>query len=107
MNASTHSLSTDTALRVLADRRRRQLLRYLAESDSTATLDHLVTALDEPTGGATAPDATREQLGAELQHVHLPMLQDAGLVEYDARTDTIRYHPTDLVEDLLQVCSST
>lgn len=106
MNATTQSLSTDTALRVLADRRRRQVLQYLAESDGTATVDHLVTALDEPTGATTASDATRKQLVGELQHVHLPM-QDAGLVEYDARTATIRYQSTNLVEDLLQVCSST
>lgn len=45
MNALPQSPSTDTAFRVLADHRRRQISEYLADSDGTATLDHLVAAL--------------------------------------------------------------
>lgn len=42
MNATTQSLSTDTALEVLAAHRRRQVLHHLVDSDGTATIDHLV-----------------------------------------------------------------
>lgn len=29
------------------------------------------------------------------------------LVEYDARTETIQYHSSDLIEEFRQVCSSS
>nr|WP_121743792.1 hypothetical protein [Natronorubrum halophilum] len=41
-----------------------------------------------------------ERLLVDLQHNQLPKLEAAGLIEYDARTETVRYHPDDRVEKL-------
>ncbi|UTF52000.1 hypothetical protein NGM29_09270 [Natronosalvus rutilus] len=43
-----------------------------------------------------------ERLLLDLYHNHLPKLEEAGLVEYDDRTETVRYHPNDHVEKLHQ-----
>ncbi len=44
---------------------------------------------------------TEDDWALELAHVHLPLLEDRGLVEYDARTETIRYYECELVSNVL------
>lgn len=93
---------------LVAVERRRRLLTYLqheleSESDS-ATIDELVDALcddavdTESTNGEATPrrdsavnrgdtDAVdRRELRIFLYHVDLPILEDAGLIEYDAES---------------------
>lgn len=85
-----HSL--DTAFRLLADTTRRHLLYLLREHGTLAT-DDLADVLtgwlalrhdDQP---ATPDDHTRVQL--ELRHVHVPMLVDASVLEYDESDGTV------------------
>ena len=40
--------------------------------------------------GQTATDTHREQISVDLHHNQLPRLAAAGLIDYDARTQTIR-----------------
>ena len=42
---------------------------------------------------AEADDADLNRLKAELQHVHLPKLAEAGYIDWDAKTQTIRRGP--------------
>jgi len=37
-----------------------------------------------------------------LRHSHLPKLEDAGLVEYDSRSETVRYWSQPSLEELLE-----
>ncbi|MCY4732799.1 hypothetical protein KY092_19880 [Natronomonas gomsonensis] len=39
---------------------------------------------------------------AGVGDTHLPLLQEAGVIEYDPQRETIRYHATDIVEELLK-----
>lgn len=41
----------------------------------------------------TATD--RDRIRTALDHVHLPLLADVGLVEYDRQRDTVAFEPVD------------
>lgn len=84
---------------VLADRRRRAVLRYLDASDEESVslsdlADHLVLEGDAEEGGALAScgDAlfgTRRRVAITLRHSHVPKLADAGAVAFDHETNTV------------------
>lgn len=84
--------STETALpeeelyAALADERRRRTLGYLVETGTAATLDELTTAIaaaEDRKPPTELSAATTRTVGIALHHVHLPKLDDKGLVEYD------------------------
>ncbi|WP_193570126.1 MULTISPECIES: hypothetical protein [Halorussus] len=115
MNPGQSSL--DAVLELLADRRRRYVLYHLAGvgEDRTLEVENVAARVDEwerewDAAGRTdaakthavdadAEDADeadadaadrRERVRVDLHHNHLPRLADAGLVDYDGRTGTIR-----------------
>ena len=97
-------VSTGEALRLVADKRRRTVLQELSGNDTTpVTVDQLVADL----AGGEDPVEDRRPIALELRHSHLPRLADAGVIEYDASADTVRYHPHEGVERLLRFVSST
>lgn len=77
----------DEVCRALAHPVRRELVCRLSErDDGVAELSDLLDRIDvEPTG------RSQERLEAAARHEHLPLLREAGLVEYDPRTETVRY----------------
>lgn len=91
----------DALLAALADPSRRAVLRYLATSGTdTATVDELADLLcDRAPDGRGDPDPDRVRIG--LLHVHLPMLADLGVVDYDRRSRDLRYPGNDRLERLL------
>lgn len=100
---STNTLSEDiidAICRALGDRHRRRILGYLIEAeDSTATLDELLDPL-----ASISPHA-RARRRIAVHHNHLPVLHQAGIIEYDRRSKTVRYYGHRLAEDLL-ACTS-
>ncbi|AHG00113.1 hypothetical protein HALLA_16215 [Halostagnicola larsenii XH-48] len=115
MTTNTQTISTETILRLVADPRRRTILRQLRENDSVIAVEDL-TGVATERGAQSTPRAetdppaprTDEQrvTRAELHHTHLPQLADAGVIEYDSRTGTVRYRSHDRVEALLGFVSS-
>ncbi|MFC7131878.1 MULTISPECIES: ArsR/SmtB family transcription factor [Salinibaculum] len=93
----------DRVFRALAAPVRRELLRALSERE----VDHadLSWLADRLTGVDDRLD-TPEQVVVALTHVHLPMLADAGLVEYDRRSETVRYDPHPFVSRMLRTIPS-
>jgi hypothetical protein len=86
---------------VLADPHRRYSMYHLATMDGeTVALSELIAALSEHI--ATPP----EQLETDLRHIHLPKLADHNLIEYDERSETIRYHDGERVETVLEFAQS-
>lgn len=88
---------TDELFAVLSNANRRFVLAHLAQRGTPPTLDPLAAALAE-----WSDDLSHEDARIALHHVHLPKLEDAGLVEYDdtvALTDDAA-DSLDLVEDL-------
>jgi hypothetical protein len=80
----------DELFRALNDRTRRQLLHLLTHQ-STATVDTLaemVLSLRH-SGSQSAGPEEHKQLTTALEHVHLPLLVDIGLIEHDRTTGTV------------------
>jgi DNA-binding transcriptional ArsR family regulator len=69
---------TDELFAVLSNADRRFVLSHLAQRETPPALDHLAGALAE-----WSDDLSREDARIALHHVHLPKLEEAGLVTYD------------------------
>lgn len=100
-------LSAETLFDLLVDRRRRYLLYSLDQSPDA------VTSLDELTGrvldwerrmdAGNEPTAELErQVRISLHHTHLPKISEAGLVEYDSRSETVRKRDVPSVAALVE-----
>jgi len=72
--------------RSITDERRRSAVRALAERDDDTVAPADLAADLESEWNAR----NRETIAAELHHVHLPKLNEAGVVEYDAEATTAR-----------------
>lgn len=59
-------------------------------------VEELAAIVSEETGTPTAEAAI------SLRHADLPALADAGIVDYDPRSATVRYDGDDLVSELLE-----
>ena len=86
-------LDETTRHRLLADEQRRFVIETLktARSGVETTLEELATHVEsvaQRTGGSEDPDC--RSLRCRLHHVHLPMLDDVGLLEYDPKTKQVR-----------------
>lgn len=95
-------LSVDAILELLANHRRRDLLDFFQNSSTQAA------PLQEVTEHLTACELDRvgehpgfDQLRTELFHTHIPKLADTGLLEYDERSEQLRYWPNERVEKWL------
>lgn len=75
----------ETLKQCLAKRRRRVVLTHLLDSlDQSATVEELVGAVIEAESHAPSPSSLDpESVAITLDHVHLPMLVDAGFIEYE------------------------
>lgn len=93
-SARMNDVSVDRLLELLANRRRRHVLRDLAdEPDEAMTVQELRRSLLRDS------ELSERQLQQELYHRHLPALSDAGLVTVDG--DVIRYRADHRAERLL------
>lgn len=83
-SASSSSTSLDIVLDALANTYRRRLLTALLEHNPQDDEDsHLPTDV-------SIADEDLEQLKVHITHIHLPKLEDAGLIEWDRDTNEIR-----------------
>ncbi|MBX0296770.1 helix-turn-helix domain-containing protein [Haloarcula nitratireducens] len=74
-------MEADRIYRALADGVRRQTLRELPEGE-TVPISTLAEAIAAG-GFSTGDGPTHETVQLSLYHTHLPLLCDAGLVEFD------------------------
>ncbi|WP_254764285.1 DUF7344 domain-containing protein [Natrinema marinum] len=90
---------SDSAIDLLADRRRRELLQYLESVGGSALLAE--AAVEIATRETTSvPNAisdhgdvsSRDRRAARisLHHAHVPKLAAAGAVEFESETETVR-----------------
>jgi DNA-binding transcriptional ArsR family regulator len=71
---------------LLGDPERNRVLRILRRRGTPVSLDRVANLVesDESVGSGDDPAARGEnQSAAELHHVHLPKLDDAGVIRYD------------------------
>lgn len=80
-----------SVLRLLAPERRRAVMRALMdEPNTTHRIDDIVNAIEE-TYDVGEESSNRTYLRSSLHHTHLPKLDDAEVVEYDADDGTVQY----------------
>ncbi len=89
-------LPTGTVERILSDQQRRTLCEYL-EGNPVATMDELIDLL-------SGEDCSDETALIRLHHIHLPMLEDYGILTYEVRSETVRYWGHESVERRIDLC---
>lgn len=108
MNTEPLTVSTDEALQILSEPKRRRALRFLDDQDDGRLPIHelaVAVADDHPSAQESHPELVR-RIRTELHHVHLPKLASAGLVRYDSRGHTVHYRSYDAIEELLEFAAS-
>ncbi|RKD95604.1 DUF7344 domain-containing protein [Halopiger aswanensis] len=96
-------LSLDAHLDILANERRRYLLEYLWDQPGhvgsfEAATKHTISQHGQKYGW----QPNHDDIQVDLQQHHLPKLADAGLIEYDIRSQTIRYRGNDRLEEIYE-----
>lgn len=96
-------LSLDVLLDVLASERRRALIAHLRDQpESTASFEAATRAVLKKIARKQGYQPNHDDIQSSLQHHHIPKLEDAGVVDYDSRTQTIRYHENERLETVYE-----
>ena len=87
----------DVLFDILKNRRRRLVLEYLAEADSTTSLSDLAEHIasienDKPTNQLGSQERKRVYVG--LYQCHLPRMHDSGAIEFDKSRGTVDPGPS-------------
>ncbi|RQG88028.1 ArsR family transcriptional regulator [Natrarchaeobius halalkaliphilus] len=91
----------DEILRLLANGRRRQIIAFLeSHEDDWARIETLIDDI------STTTTMTDDDWETEFHHVHAPMLEASGLIEYDGQNGTIRYYHCELVSTVVDVVNA-
>ena len=101
MSDSQQRISTETALRLLTKQHRRQILRRMADTPNGTTVDQLKKHLGVASSMNPDGNGSVEHRDIELHHVHLPMLQEASVIDYDPSQDTV--HRDRAFQDVLSL----
>ena len=105
--AADSTLSLNAMLELLTHHHRRELLQFLDDAPDHATsIDDVVAHLIEKDTEWTGTRPAHNEIEAQLYHVHLPKLTEAGVIEYDARSKELRYWDNDRLEALLDSLQS-
>lgn len=97
----------DELLSVLIEQRRRDLLYHLEATGVTdvETLAATLAALHERAPPDEVPADVQDQVQTNLVHTHLPKLATVGAIEYDPRSEAIRYRePPPQLQRLVDAC---
>ncbi len=58
-----------------------------------------VVTWETETSSDDVPDDYRRRVEASLHHMHLPKLADANIIDYDPRSESIRYWGQPVLEE--------
>ncbi|GAB6860769.1 hypothetical protein ACFR97_00855 [Haloplanus litoreus] len=98
----THGLEDDrldALFGVLADARRRRVIRILEDADAEVmAVSTLAEALAAREQTGTSPD----RLVVSLRHVHLPRLDAVGIVDFEPDRSQVRYKGAPVAGRLLE-----
>lgn len=86
LSDADNRLSTDLVFDVLKNRQRRYVLQYLRDADGPVQLSELaeqVAAWENDTTVEAVTAKDRKRTYTSLYQLHLPKLDDAGVIEYD------------------------
>lgn len=89
--APDRSIDVDAVHELLADSRRRRLVKHLREN-RRATLEECVLTAAAANGNEPL-DETQDRVRVSLVHNHLPRLEDHGVIEYDRENGDVTATP--------------
>ncbi len=92
----SEEITRDECFDLLKNPRRRRVLRHLSEEEATAQLGQLseqVAAWENETAVEELSYNERKRVYTSLQQVHLPRMDDAGVVTFDDREGTVELGP--------------
>lgn len=93
----------DTIFEVLSERRKRHLLYALYRAEGKSLPIHqLATRMIEIEGERVLDEKQSERVVDEIRRRHVPELEAVGLIEYDDRSETVRYRKTPSLEEWLE-----
>ena len=94
------------AMELLSDKSRRIVLKYLRDQpDHGASFEELVAHLSRRAALVEERDQRSARFKIALHHLHLPKLDNHGVLDYDGRSGAVRYHPNERVERLLDAAA--
>lgn len=94
----------DEALAHIANKRNRVLLTILKHADTSMTLTDLARELVRADASILTPDPqTVKEVLVPLYHIHLPALDNDGLVEFDIETGRATYVDHPGVEEIFTI----
>ncbi|WP_227378392.1 DUF7344 domain-containing protein [Haladaptatus halobius] len=105
---SSGSLSKEQVLGLLGHEHRQAIITYFdQEMTDSASFDDLIEYIIsfDPKRGEL-PAERRKQVTIGLLHNHLPRLADAGVLEYDQRSETVCYWGDSQLETILKAVPS-
>lgn len=89
----------DSLFELLANRQRRRVLGYLVDAaDGVATFPDIIDHVVAESGDSTDD----ERVAINLHHTHLPKLEAENVVEYDDRSETVRYRGSSAVTEWVE-----
>jgi len=90
----------DDAFTALSDWRRRAVCLYFTERETdSATATELASGVAEYAAASSVEDGTEQSaIRSELVTTHLPALHELGLLDFDERSETVRYWGSPTVE---------
>jgi hypothetical protein len=106
-STNTENLSKEQVVGLLRHKQRREIITYFDQKTTDCvSRDDLVEYLVSSNSkrGATSAEH-RERVTIGLLHNHLPRLADAGMLEYDQRSETVRYWGDSRLETLLETAT--
>lgn len=117
-DAESDGLSVGNVCHVLQNRRRRLVLNYLQKVDGptrTSDLAEAVAAIENDTTTERLDHSERQRVYIALHQVHLPTLDDAGVVSYDGDRGTVEalatadelYESLERIEDAISGSDGT
>lgn len=104
VSMSTDSSPVDRFCTILSDHERRSALTALAAGDTPMTLrdvTHEVVEREYDARISDAPSDAVEDVYLSLVHVHVPMLADAEVIEFDSNREVIEDVDLNDLEPLL------
>lgn len=94
--------------RLLAHAYRRQLLAALVATDGSVTVRDVrneIVTRETAASLADVPAADVKRISLSLRHVHVPMLADADVIDYDPNRGVIEAADLEAVRPLLSVAT--
>lgn len=110
LSEGEHPPSPDTILSAVANEHRRAVIDSLSATageklEYDTLVDHVADRIRNEDAQRTA-DEHRQRTRIALHHTHLPKLEEARIVDYEANTGRVQFVGGDLEQEILMVVKS-